>query len=137
MGLTAGRDALGPVGAVLIWTIGLAFAVTLTLLALGLSASEWRAAGRSARGAARLVRRLRDRRAVPTVRLPRWLGFRRTPGAVVRREPAPVRLEHAVAAEAATGRGAHHAARRRRRAGRSRRACRCMRPAGGSRPCRC
>ena len=50
LGLAAGHDVLGPVGAVLIWTIGLALAVTLTLLALGLSASEWRAAGRLVRG---------------------------------------------------------------------------------------
>ena len=48
-GLSVGRDVLGPVGAVMMWTMGLALAVTLTLLALGLTASEWRAAGRIAR----------------------------------------------------------------------------------------
>ena len=46
VGLAAAASVLGPVGALMIWTIGLALAVTLTLLALGLSASEWRAAGR-------------------------------------------------------------------------------------------
>ena len=46
-GLAAGRDMLGPLGALLVWAIGLALAVTLTLLALGLSAGEWRAAGAS------------------------------------------------------------------------------------------
>ena len=97
-GLAIGRDLLGPVGALMIWTIGLALAVTLTLLALGLSASEWRTAGRSARGAARLLRRL-PVPSVPTIRLPRWLAFRRKPGAVVRREPAPVRLDDPPAAE--------------------------------------
>jgi DNA segregation ATPase FtsK/SpoIIIE, S-DNA-T family len=52
-GLTVGRDVLGPLGAMMVWTIGLALAVTLTLLALGLSAGEWRAATRSAGSAAR------------------------------------------------------------------------------------
>jgi DNA segregation ATPase FtsK/SpoIIIE, S-DNA-T family len=52
-GLAIGRDVLGPVGALMVWTIGMAFAVTLTLLALGLSASEWRSAGRFAGHAAR------------------------------------------------------------------------------------
>ena len=46
LGSTAGREALGSVGAVLVWTFGAAFALTLTLLALGLSAGEWRSAGR-------------------------------------------------------------------------------------------
>ena len=36
-GLAAGREVLGPVGALLVWTIGLALAVSLTLLVLGLS----------------------------------------------------------------------------------------------------
>jgi DNA segregation ATPase FtsK/SpoIIIE, S-DNA-T family len=85
VGLTVGRDILGPVGALMIWAIGLALAVTLTMLALGLSASEWRAAGR----VARLATRLR----LP--RLPRpsfgWLRFRRDAGPPVRRDtPAAV-----------------------------------------------
>jgi len=47
-GLAVGRDLLGPLGVLMVWTIGTALAVTLTLLALGLSAGEWRAARRSA-----------------------------------------------------------------------------------------
>jgi S-DNA-T family DNA segregation ATPase FtsK/SpoIIIE len=46
-GLAVGRDLLGPLGALMVWTIGTALAVTLTLLALGLSAGEWRAARHS------------------------------------------------------------------------------------------
>ncbi|HME23194.1 MAG TPA: DNA translocase FtsK 4TM domain-containing protein [Acetobacteraceae bacterium] len=93
-GLSIGRDVLGPVGALMIWTIGLALAVTLTLLALGLSASEWRATGRIARRTASLAMF----RGLPTpslgfLRLPGWLRFPRHAGAVVRREPvAPTRL---------------------------------------------
>ena len=45
-GLGAGRDLLGPFGAALIWLIGLALALTLTLLSFGLSSSEWRTGGR-------------------------------------------------------------------------------------------
>jgi S-DNA-T family DNA segregation ATPase FtsK/SpoIIIE len=74
-------------GAVMIWTVIVALSATLTLLALGLSASEWRAAGRIARGTARLLRAV----PVPSLgvfRLPRWLPFRRGGGVVVRREPA-------------------------------------------------
>ena len=50
-GLEAGQGMMGPVGAAVVWTVGFALAVTLTLLALGLSAGEWHAAGRvAARG---------------------------------------------------------------------------------------
>jgi S-DNA-T family DNA segregation ATPase FtsK/SpoIIIE len=94
-GLEAGRGALGPVGALMVWAAGLALAVTLTLLALGLTASEWRSAGRFAghaahfgvsggRGAGRLMGRFH----LP--RLPRlWRRREVTPAAasVVRREP--------------------------------------------------
>jgi DNA segregation ATPase FtsK/SpoIIIE, S-DNA-T family len=68
-GFSAGYDALGVVGAFLIWASGFALAVTLTLLALGLSASEWRTAGRVAGRTARfaLVRRI----PVPSFRFPR------------------------------------------------------------------
>jgi DNA segregation ATPase FtsK/SpoIIIE, S-DNA-T family len=52
-GLAVGRDVMGPLGALMVWTIGMALAVTLTLMALGLSAGEWRAATRSAGCAAR------------------------------------------------------------------------------------
>ena len=89
IGLTVGREALGPVGAVMIWTIVVALSATLTLLALGLSASEWRAAGRMVRGTARLLRRV-PLPSLGAFRLPGWLPFRRNLGAVVRREPAAV-----------------------------------------------
>ena len=90
----AGHDALGLVGAVIVWSMGLALAVTLTLLALGLSSGEWRAAGRIAgraarygvsgsRGAAGLMSR------VPLPRMPRLFRRRSAPpaGSIVRREP--------------------------------------------------
>ncbi len=44
--LDAGQGLLGPAGAVLVWVLGSAFAVTLALLALGLSGAEWRAGWR-------------------------------------------------------------------------------------------
>ncbi|WP_428484925.1 DNA translocase FtsK [Rhodopila sp.] len=46
--LKAGHSLFGIVGAASIWLIGAALAGILTLLALGLSASEWRTAGRAA-----------------------------------------------------------------------------------------
>jgi DNA segregation ATPase FtsK/SpoIIIE, S-DNA-T family len=88
MGRSVGHDVLGPVGALMIWTIGLALAVTLTLLALGLSATEWRTAGRLAGRASRLVTVLRlPMPSFGFVRLPRWLRSSRDAGPPVRREP--------------------------------------------------
>jgi S-DNA-T family DNA segregation ATPase FtsK/SpoIIIE len=52
--MAAGRTGLGPLGGVLVWMLGLTLALTLTLLALGLTAGEWRALGRTAVGAARV-----------------------------------------------------------------------------------
>ncbi|MBN8896599.1 MAG: DNA translocase FtsK 4TM domain-containing protein, partial [Rhodospirillales bacterium] len=46
--LSVGYSLLGPVGAASVWVVGLLIAVGVTLLALGLSASEWRTAGRAA-----------------------------------------------------------------------------------------
>jgi S-DNA-T family DNA segregation ATPase FtsK/SpoIIIE len=97
MGLSVGRDLLGPVGALMIWTIGLALAVTLTLLALGLSAGEWRAAGRLARRSTRLATLVRL--PLPSfgfLRVPRWLRFGRPALAMVRRDP--VAATHSVPA---------------------------------------
>src|SRR5271165_5301546 len=54
LAMQAGRTGLGPLGGVLVWVLGLTLAGTLTLLALGLTAGEWRAAGRTAVGAARV-----------------------------------------------------------------------------------
>jgi DNA segregation ATPase FtsK/SpoIIIE, S-DNA-T family len=50
--LAAGRDMLGPFGGLVVWALGAALAAVLTLLSLGLSAGEWRAAGRAARAGA-------------------------------------------------------------------------------------
>jgi S-DNA-T family DNA segregation ATPase FtsK/SpoIIIE len=102
-GLAAGRDILGPVGALLVWLIGLALAVTLTLLALGLSAGEWLSAGRLLARAGRFMlsggRDVGDAVArvasVPTAWLGRLTTRQRperqeasTPSSLVRREPS-------------------------------------------------
>jgi S-DNA-T family DNA segregation ATPase FtsK/SpoIIIE len=50
----AGREGFGPAGVALVWVIGIALACVLVLLALGLSAGEWQAAGRGAVSAARV-----------------------------------------------------------------------------------
>jgi S-DNA-T family DNA segregation ATPase FtsK/SpoIIIE len=47
--LAAGRGVLGPLGGLLVWGLGALLAIVLTLLALGLSAGEWRAAARAIR----------------------------------------------------------------------------------------
>ena len=102
-GIAAGHDILGPVGALLVWAIGLGLAATLTLLSLGLSAGEWRAAGQFAghaarygvsgsRGAAGVLGRLSPARWIRFPSLPR--PFRRSAspeaGTLVRRESIPV-----------------------------------------------
>ena len=51
--LNEGQAVFGPVGAVSVWAIGLALAAGLTVLSLGLSGGEWRAAGRATAFAAR------------------------------------------------------------------------------------
>jgi S-DNA-T family DNA segregation ATPase FtsK/SpoIIIE len=51
----AGRGMLGPLGAFLVWGLGTGLAALLTLLTLGLSAGEWRVAGRVAIGTAHFV----------------------------------------------------------------------------------
>ncbi len=52
--LGAARAALGPFGALAAYGIGGVLALVFTLLALGLSAREWRAAGKGTLGAARV-----------------------------------------------------------------------------------
>ncbi|HVZ08410.1 FtsK/SpoIIIE family DNA translocase [Rhodopila sp.] len=52
-GLALGASLFGMIGSVMIWLIGTALALVLALLALGLSASEWRTAGRAAAVAGR------------------------------------------------------------------------------------
>src|SRR6202789_4376473 len=51
--LNFGARLAGPTGAALMWLIGTGLAALLTIVALGLSVSEWRSAGRMARRAAR------------------------------------------------------------------------------------
>ena len=51
--LAAGHQLFGPVGSVSVWLAGAGLAVVLTLLCLGLSAGEWRFAGRMAAVTAR------------------------------------------------------------------------------------
>ena len=88
LGACRRRGVLGPVGALMIWVMGLALAGTLTVLALGLSASEWQTAGRGVQQVARFT--TRRRWSVPSVRLsllPRWLRSRRHPDGQERREP--------------------------------------------------
>ncbi|HTW25988.1 MAG TPA: DNA translocase FtsK [Acetobacteraceae bacterium] len=48
--LQAGRGVLGPLGGTIVAILGIALSATLALLALGLSAAEWRAVGRNAAG---------------------------------------------------------------------------------------
>jgi S-DNA-T family DNA segregation ATPase FtsK/SpoIIIE len=52
--MEAGRNGLGPLGVALVWLLGLTLAMTLTLLALGLTAGEWRTAGRTVVSVARV-----------------------------------------------------------------------------------
>ncbi|MBV9782511.1 MAG: DNA translocase FtsK 4TM domain-containing protein [Acidisphaera sp.] len=52
--LAIGRGSFGPVGAVVVGVIVIALGLTLSLMAIGLSGGEWRAAGRGAAGAARI-----------------------------------------------------------------------------------
>ena len=47
--LGVARGAFGPLGTALVWVVGLAVALGLVLLGLGLTPGEWRAAGRGAR----------------------------------------------------------------------------------------
>jgi S-DNA-T family DNA segregation ATPase FtsK/SpoIIIE len=98
-GLAAGSGLLGPVGALMVWTIGLALAVTLTMLTLGLSSGEWRAAGRfvghtarfgvsGGRDAADALRRFSPRPRFGFLRLPRLFRRREAQvGPIVRRDP--------------------------------------------------
>ena len=113
-GSRAGREALGSVGAVLVWTVGAAFALTLTLLALGLSAGEWRAAGSSWSGTARAMACIGGRGAagwggvacVGCGCLDGSGGGRLEAGAVARREaPTPVTARVPPMADAAAAAG--------------------------------
>jgi S-DNA-T family DNA segregation ATPase FtsK/SpoIIIE len=56
--LAAGRGILGPFGGFVVWGLGAALAIVLTLLALGLSAGEWRAAARFIRAGMAYGRRV-------------------------------------------------------------------------------
>ncbi|MCX7383611.1 MAG: DNA translocase FtsK 4TM domain-containing protein [Alphaproteobacteria bacterium] len=50
--LNAGRELFGPFGGLALWCLGALLACVLTLLALGLTATEWRAAGVAAKAGA-------------------------------------------------------------------------------------
>ncbi len=102
-GLAAGYGLLGPVGALMVWVVGLALAATLFLLTLGLSPGEWRAAGRFAgrtarygvsggRGVAGMMGRVSTGRWFRLPALPRFLRRREVVGggAIVRRPLVPV-----------------------------------------------
>ncbi len=72
--LAAGRAVFGPVGVGFVALIGIGLALTLVLLALGLSFGEWRSAGRGAVLVARTATR-GGREAFAHVRgASRWLG---------------------------------------------------------------
>jgi S-DNA-T family DNA segregation ATPase FtsK/SpoIIIE len=54
--MAAGRDLIGPFGVALVVALGAALAASVDVLALGLSRSEWQAAGQGVRAAARRTR---------------------------------------------------------------------------------
>ena len=126
--LSAGQGWLGPFGMIAAWLAGLAVAVALVPLALGLSAGEWQAgwrfAGRSARlsyvsgrGAARFMVRGVGGVSTASGWMKQALG--RTPGldeppepgTVVRRDPATPSGTLAPAPDAAGAIASVHAAR--------------------------
>jgi S-DNA-T family DNA segregation ATPase FtsK/SpoIIIE len=74
LALAAGRGAVGPAGALLVWALGLTLALTLTLLALGLTAGEWHTAGRIAMQVARVSVSGARLASGWLVRLAAWLG---------------------------------------------------------------
>ena len=90
--LGAARGAFGPVGTGLVWVVGLAVALGLVLLGLGLTPGEWRAAGRGARrgmsgaglglaGAGRGLADAARRGAAPGLRFWAWRPGAGRPGA--------------------------------------------------------
>ncbi len=95
--LAAGADLLGPVGPVLVWTLAALLAIMLVVLALGLSAREWRTAGRAVRHTAHggrvvvgLFGRLSTRVGGAGLRLLRRINGSRPPRARASESPAPV-----------------------------------------------
>ena len=54
VGLDAGQALFGPVGVATVWLVGLAAAIGVSVMCLGLSRGEWRAAGRATAAAARM-----------------------------------------------------------------------------------
>jgi S-DNA-T family DNA segregation ATPase FtsK/SpoIIIE len=58
--LEAATDMMGQMGAMLIWVLGAMLAVVLAILALGLTSTEWRAAGTAAGASAVKARRVAD-----------------------------------------------------------------------------
>ncbi len=108
-----GRDMMGPLGVGVVWALGTAFAGVLAVLALGLTAGEWRAAGRVAgRGAiggaghARRAAGLAARMSATGARGGAWLlrtinGTKTAePPNVIGQEEAPARRNPVVTARA-------------------------------------
>ena len=92
--LAAGRGLAGPFGSGLVWLIGLAFAVLLTTLALGLSAAEWRRMAGGLAAAARVPfsrgRRSAESRTARGVRRDRFAERSIAPNPATGLEIAPV-----------------------------------------------
>jgi S-DNA-T family DNA segregation ATPase FtsK/SpoIIIE len=99
--LAAGSDLLGPVGPVLVWTLGALLAIVLVVLALGLTAREWRTAGRAVQRTARggqvvagLFGRVSGRVGSAGLRLLRRINGTRPPRAKAPESPEPGTTRH-------------------------------------------
>ena len=93
--LAAGADLIGPVGPALVWALAAALAILLVVLALGLTAGEWRAAGQAmgrmastGQGAAGLLARLGAQAGWAGLLLLRRINGSRLPRKAAA-EPAP------------------------------------------------
>ena len=87
--VAAGSDLLGPFGGMVVGALGAVLAIILTLLAVGLTSGEWRAAGRAARATAREGRRaagLLARGAASMARLGAW-ALHRVNGSAPKLQP--------------------------------------------------
>ena len=99
--LAAGADLMGPAGPVLVWTLAAALAIVLVVLALGLTAGEWRTAGRAVRHTARggqavagLLGRASSRVGGAGLRLLRRINGSRPPRAKAPEAPEPDTTRH-------------------------------------------
>jgi S-DNA-T family DNA segregation ATPase FtsK/SpoIIIE len=99
--LAAGSEMLGPVGPVLVWTLAALLAIMLVVLALGLTAREWRTAGRAVQHTARggravagLFGRVSGRVGSAGLRLLRRINGSRPPRARAAEAPEPETARH-------------------------------------------